>query len=535
MGMASQLIEKAKQLIGEDILGAINCFNEALDIAENEGDVPLQLKINLELCMCHRNLTNMKEGFSAAIKAATLSQQLSDQEGLVRAYNYMGIFCFYNGLYKRAMHYFYFGIAHLESIESVSLKASVFTNLGETALAIGEFDQSLEYLEKANILVREHGLVNYFTPILCNSGNVYLKKNDPAMAAQYFEEAFKYQSESKDELYSADLDFKVGLLNLQSGNRTLAYDYFMKAENRYRRLNNRFYLIDVLLKLTELEDLISVDEREAFVNEAKLLAMETMAQNKMAMIEYKLHEYALKKDDYKEALRHYKAYHEYSSKSDAKNLLTKLEIMSIELDFRFDIGGEFDVQDFANMDIFGDENVDEIIESLKKDLHYKAYTDDLTNLPNRRKINEKLTALTLPEPGKKHGFLLIDIDHFKLVNDSEGHLYGDRCLVRVAKVIKRWAEDHPSFAGRYGGEEFLCILENYNEKDILRFAEELRKRVEEDQITYRIESDVKRLTVSIGCAYFDQPQENIFKMVELADRSLYMAKMSGRNRIMIIT
>lgn len=534
MSRAEELRQTGKKIYADDILGALNCFSEAMELAESAEDLRLQLELNLELCLIHRNLSNMKEGFSSAVKAASLAQLLLDQESVVRAYNFMGIFCFYNGLYKRAMHYFYYGLERGSSIKTVSLMSSLYTNLGETYLSIGNLEESLKCLVSAYDIVRAGEFEAYYTPILSNIGNVYLKMGLLEKAESYFKEALAFQTSSQDNLYCAELDYRMGVLCLQRGDAKQAYDYFRISESKYRKINNRFYLIDVLVKISELEDIVDQEARNVILNEAKLLALETMAQNKMSTIEFKLHEFALKKDNYKEALHHYKAYHDYSSKSDAKNLLAKLEIMSIEQDFRIDIGGEIDLKDFANMDIFGDYDVEEIIESLKKDLHYKAHTDDLTGLPNRRKINAKLNEITAPAEGMAHGFLLIDIDHFKLVNDSEGHLYGDRCLMRVAKVIKEWAFDANGFAGRYGGEEFLCILENLSKEDLLHHAEQIRERIEGEAIKYNIEKELRYLTVSIGCSLVEHHSENdIFKILETADRSLYMAKMAGRNRVMM--
>lgn len=534
MGKEYELLAQGKKLSTDDTIGALNCFNEALEMLEINENKGLELELYVEICYIHRNLSNLKEGFSSAIKIVTLSELLSNQATLVKGYNYLGIFCVYSGLYKRALHYFYYGLEKCEYINVPSAKVSLYTNLGETAMLIGNLNQALEYLEKANRYVKEYNLEYYYTPILCNMGNIFLKKNDLELAEKYFIEAYEFESLSKDAIYSAELEFRFGMLNVQKDNLVLAYEYYKKAEVKYRKLNNRFYLIDLILKMTELDEILESYEKETLLNEAKLLALEIMAQSKMALIEFKLHEFALKKEDYKGALLHFKSFHDYSAKSDAKNLLAKLEIISIEQDSRIAVGAEFDIQDFANMDIFGDFNVEEIIGSLKNDLNYRANTDDLTGLPNRRKINEKLKHLTIALPGKRHGFLLIDIDHFKLVNDSEGHLYGDRCLMRVAKVIKSWASKNNIFAGRYGGEEFLCILENIEDRDILLIADQIRQDIENEKLAYQIESDVKHLTVSIGCAFLEgKDEESVLKIVEKADRSLYMAKLAGRNRVML--
>jgi diguanylate cyclase (GGDEF)-like protein len=282
--------------------------------------------------------------------------------------------------------------------------------------------------------------------------------------------------------------------------------------------------------MSELTDQLDSDTRTACLYEAKDLAELSMAQNKIALIEHKLYDLALQKEDYKLALEHFKSYHEHSARSDVKNLLSKLEIMSIEQDFRMDNPVELNLQDFANMDIFSDYNVEDIIESLGKDLQYKAHTDDLTGLPNRRRINEKLKNIIMPQVPMTHGLLIIDIDHFKMINDNEGHLYGDRCLIRVSKALKDWAEAEGHFVGRYGGEEFLCILENLTEKEVKVQAETIRQKIEQENMPYNVHHETHHLTISVGGAMIHSTkEESVYKTLEKADQALYKAKSSGRN------
>lgn len=526
------LVEKAKQQLAKNVQEGLQSYMQALALAEADNNLELQRDIQLELCMIHRKLSNMREGFSAGICAANLSQELSDVESLVRAYNFMGIFCFYVGLYKRAMHYFFYGLENKGVVKSMTLLASIYTNLGETYQAVGNHEQALKALETARELVSEHGVDVYLTPILCNIGNVYLVNEQAEQAEKYLNEAASYQHLTSDEMHIADMEYKMGLLWVMKKDLGKALDYFSLAEEKYRKLKHKFYLIDILIKKSELQADLPIDIRITLLDEAKQLALETVNQGKLAIVAYKLHEFAVQQADYELALEHYKSFHEYSLKTDAKNLLAKLEIMSIEQDFRSEIGGEIDLQDFSNLEIFGDYNIEASLESLKKDLHYKALTDALTGLPNRRKINEVLSTLTHGDLGTGHGFLLIDIDYFKLVNDSEGHLFGDRCLKRVSSLLKGWQSETNQFVGRYGGEEFLCVVSNADATTLKNHAENIRRLIEAEKITYHVAGESRFLTVSIGCSLLDaNHRHEAVHILEQADRSLYMAKMGGRNRI----
>lgn len=531
---ALELLAKSKEICNTDTICALNYLTEGLGLAEKENNLVLQLEFNLDLCYVHRNLSNMEDGFSAGIKAADIAQKLCLFEELFRAYNYMGIFCFYNGLYKRAMHYFRCGLERGSAISSMSLLVSLYTNLGETYVAIDNLDQALDCFEKAIALAETHQVLGYMSPILCNMGSLYLKKNDFTLAEFYFNKAKETIVENTDALPLAELDFQMGMLWLLKGDSSLAYQYFKNSKERYSSLNHRFYLIDVMVKMSDLADLVEMEQRVALLIEAKQLATEIMAQGKLSTIEYRLHEISVLKEDYKSALSHFKAYHEHSSKSDAKKLLAKIEIMSIEQDHSNEFNGEIDLSDFTNMGIFGDSNIELTIESINKDLHYKALTDELTGLANRRKINNMINQIAYSSIKSNYGFLMIDIDHFKWVNDNEGHLYGDQCLIRVANILNEWMSTYKQFVGRYGGEEFLCIVNLVNAFELKLMAETIRTNIESAQIGYRVDSSERTLTVSIGCALWRNEQEDdTYTVLEHADRALYMAKMEGRNRVVI--
>ncbi|HWW46907.1 MAG TPA: GGDEF domain-containing protein [Xanthobacteraceae bacterium] len=154
--------------------------------------------------------------------------------------------------------------------------------------------------------------------------------------------------------------------------------------------------------------------------------------------------------------------------------------------------------------------------------------DALTGLPNRRGFMAQAEAL-LQNPSTPKALLICDIDHFKKVNDTHGHLVGDQVLAGVSDAIREIlrAED---VAGRVGGEEFLILLENVTRDQAMRVAERLRAA-----LAARSYGDLARglrITSSIGVAsYWDG--ESIERMFARADTALYEAKKSGRNRVSI--
>ncbi len=159
-------------------------------------------------------------------------------------------------------------------------------------------------------------------------------------------------------------------------------------------------------------------------------------------------------------------------------------------------------------------------------LRYYSDHDALSNCFNRRTFNEALEQLTRSRAtGKRCTFLLIDIDHFKAINDEHGHLVGDRIITQVAAELGRALDPGiPLF--RYGGEEFAIILDDATEKTGIELAERLRNAIDE----YNFQE--VNVSISIGVAEWHTSHPNVNAALGHADRALYAAKNAGRNRVM---
>lgn len=162
-------------------------------------------------------------------------------------------------------------------------------------------------------------------------------------------------------------------------------------------------------------------------------------------------------------------------------------------------------------------------------LRKMAMTDPLTHLFNRRhllELAEKEIARSA-RSGQPLAFLLLDIDHFKSVNDVHGHEAGDRVLLGVTKVMKRQLRSQ-DYIARWGGEEFLAILPETDLAQAGAIAERLRLAIVEKSCLINGES--LSVTVSIGVSEY-QPTEGLNAVVARADAALYRGKQAGRNRV----
>lgn len=164
----------------------------------------------------------------------------------------------------------------------------------------------------------------------------------------------------------------------------------------------------------------------------------------------------------------------------------------------------------------------------REEMRFKATHDPLTTLWNRGKILESLDqTLQIRHPS---AVLLCDVDHFKGINDTHGHLAGDAVLREIAHRLRRAVRQDDAI-GRYGGEEFLVLLTGCDERSLLERAEQLRAKVADTG--FNIEGDSISVTVSIGAIFAsgDEPRQSSEAILRRADEALYLAKQNGRNRV----
>jgi len=160
-----------------------------------------------------------------------------------------------------------------------------------------------------------------------------------------------------------------------------------------------------------------------------------------------------------------------------------------------------------------------------------ALTDVLTDLPNRRFANEHLERqwALAQRNSSPLSCMMVDIDFFKQINDTYGHKVGDDALKQVANILQLSIRKEDVVC-RLGGEEFLVICPDVQAEAVYRYAERLRKNVSEHAISDHASGKSFKLTVSVGAASKTHAVMTHEMLLQLADKRLYAAKESGRNR-----
>lgn len=165
-----------------------------------------------------------------------------------------------------------------------------------------------------------------------------------------------------------------------------------------------------------------------------------------------------------------------------------------------------------------------------KMLAYRASHDALTGLPNRANLQERLVLLhrSAQVLGAPYGLLLLDLDHFKVINDRFGHAAGDQVLVSIGQRIAKLVRARDT-VGRWGGEEFLCLLPHVDRSCAAEVAERVRGGIEGQPVEHK--KRLIRVTASIGVVAFPNDGSEPDTLLAKADSALYESKRSGRNRV----
>ena len=169
-----------------------------------------------------------------------------------------------------------------------------------------------------------------------------------------------------------------------------------------------------------------------------------------------------------------------------------------------------------------------VIKRYQGKIQAQATLDSLTELPNRRGF-DLLAAQAMHEAQREPKpltALLLDLDHFKALNDTYGHLAGDQVLIGFARDLQSCLR-HSDIVCRWGGEEFIVLLKDTDGETGLMIAEKIRQHVEQQLYAYN--DHALRLTVSIGLTTL-QPEDTLHTLLSRADHAMYRAKQSGRNR-----
>lgn len=177
------------------------------------------------------------------------------------------------------------------------------------------------------------------------------------------------------------------------------------------------------------------------------------------------------------------------------------------------------------------------LNTTKLNLMDKIHYDKLTEIYNRRFFDENTENIlsSLAQTNSYLSLLMIDVDFFKLYNDTYGHSAGDKCLHTIATILQQSLYENTDFAARYGGEEFVIVLPETDKKSACILANDILKNILNKKIEHIKNMPTQFVTVSIGVTTSTvTPQSKISDFLITADKALYLSKNTGRNKFSFI-
>jgi len=542
MDIAAKVMDKikeAKELSFKQPSLAFNMSKEAYDIARTN-------KLKLEeayalfaMALACRSMTKLNDCFNYAFDASKVFEIYDKPSELAETLNLIGIVYFYNAMYEPAMENFLRALHMLEQTDDSIIMSRVLNNIGEVYKEVGNIEEALISYNSAINLCEKYNYVTNKAVIFENIGEVYFIKKDYAYSFEFYKKSYDILIQNDDIIALSDLENSIGKIHFIQKEYDKAREYYNNALSKLEGIDNKFFSIDVLINLSELEMVKNVELSLFYLHKAIKYGEQINARKKLSQIYKNITDLYETKGEFRLALEFYKKYHVMEQEIETTVISHKLEIIKIELSKSFSIEVVEKItklnkqleKDIGNQNLLLD-----TMEKANRNLSVEVILDELTNIPNRRGVKSYISEV-LKESEIEPTYLallMIDIDYFKRYNDYYGHIEGDTCLKKVADCLKSVIGTKYGILGRFGGEEFVCFIKGLEYKEVLEYAELLRSSIENLNIDYLWNNRSYPVTISIGGVYgcssnFNNSQD----MYLVADEELYKVKNKGRNKVLL--
>ncbi|WP_279167441.1 tetratricopeptide repeat-containing diguanylate cyclase [Pseudoalteromonas distincta] len=545
-------------------------YTKALEVYSNLGDLKLMARTLNTLAEAHRYLDNLVLALDYSTRALEIHKDIDDPVGFAKALLGAGIIYRHINLYEKSLEHINEAYLYYKKVNNMLGIAKTSNQMGLVYTRLRQLDQA-EFFYQITIdlpkgMVEEKTLAS----ALREMAVINLESGDLASAMQYAKKAYITYKNKNLTSYISTTARIIGNIYRAQGNNNKAIEYYKESLSFARETGGKLYEIKSLTALAGI--LIGIDTNEAISLLKRSLALSTEIDDKLHMLyayreiriaeklrgrieeslRYAEEEIALtdiiqnERNEDKLALE--KAHlHSHKMEIELETLREKEKRHQLELEKKnnqIEIAAQARV--ISELELSKNKYASialafllaaclaivllvyrSFIASKKRneELDYLAARDPLTNCYNRRILFEVMNRdfLDLPQI-EEYCILMVDIDHFKSVNDTYGHSVGDTVLCGVAELLQANIRKSDSVA-RFGGEEFCIILPNTTQEQAIRIAEAIRIKVE--KATF----DDIPVTCSFGVTSIKFKARTPSELIEQADLALYEAKSLGRNQV----
>ena len=455
---------------------------------------------------CLDMLSKPEEALPIGLKANHLAEQIGDKFLIGSIQSLLGRIYWHIDDFATSMDYYLNALKLVQAEKHSDLEISLINGLGLVQYGLENYAESLAYFKTCLDKASEDDLTGRAD---ANNNIAYvlhiLRRDQEAL--EYGMKGLSLFNQLGTTVGKMETLQSLGAIHIALGNYDQAMIFLQEGIELSHQNKSELLEISYILEISRIHQ--AKGQYDQAVNELHLVLQNAEKINSLtniSLIHERLVEINKEKQDYKSALEHFEAFHDtykriFNDKSDrrVKNLeiLHQIEITRKQADLYREMAG----------------------------------TDFLTNLINRRCFLE-FTEIAFQRMVIDKGHLaiiMLDIDHFKNINDQYGHKAGDEVLSAVASRIKKSLREE-DIAARYGGEEFIILVLDTPSDSCFNIAERVREAIA--QLAIQIDQSIIRVTISLGvaCINPDRPLP-LDDLINSADYAMYMAKHQGRNRV----
>lgn len=509
---------------------SLDYSNQSLELHEQINDPEGKAKALLGAGIIYRYIGRYEKSLKSIYEAHLYYKKVNDANGIANTSNQMGLVYTRLKEFDLAKSFYQLTINQSESKIAPNTLASALREMAVINLESGEYESAKVMIEKARDIYKKENSKSNESLAVRILGNVYRAQGDDANAIDYYRKSLFIATEVGSKLYQVKALIPLGAI-LIGKNTEEAISLLNNALELSAQMHNKSYMLYAYRELRKAKKLQgNIAESLRYAEEE--ISLSSIIQNEKEDNKFVLEKaslYSHKMEIELELLRE-------KTRLDQLKLAKKNNEIEISEQARMIAKLELTKNKYANTALVSLlilcllailYTYRRFLDSKKRnrELHYLAARDPLTNSYNRRTLFEFIDRdFTNLDLLGEYSILMVDIDHFKKINDNYGHSTGDYVISAVANTLQGCVRQNDIVA-RFGGEEFCIVLPGTTQEKAISIAEIMRQKIETSHF------DHISVTCSFGVSSIHFNAKTSLELIEQADIALYKSKALGRNQV----
>ena len=527
----------------------VMCLVNNLSLAQTENLQELKALINI-----HEEAKNYSAMVITSLKMQKIASDESNIAEQVHALKSLGLAYSWLGANEQALESYQQAVALVENSVSEGVLSDLYSKMSQLLFDIGEYDEALKLVSSGIALAEKNKDFKLLANLNAIKGAVFTITNRHKLAIIAYNKGYKYLSKENDDDILGKIKNNFGMVYKYQKKYKLALKEFQEGFELAKQRNDKLLVVYSLLELGDINTILGNYQQSREYLEQALAISNT---SDMVRWKYFSHAYMSKLDlavgdEINANVNKQKSdlYKQMMFNEKVENRAELLKVNVAVMEYRNNIAllekdneiQEIKLNNSRNMTYFI--GIITLLFSIALWITYRLYllkakaneklnkmatTDFLTGLPNRRYLLNKVKQIQKSKSNECQGtaLIMLDLDHFKQVNDIYGHDHGDAVLIEVSKRLHLCLRQSDLVA-RWGGEEFLICLPKTDKKQAIKIAEILRKKIANDVVEFN--AIHHQVTATLGVAITNDAG-SFEETLKLADEALYQGKKTGRNKV----